>query len=104
MTDLLMTVDDLTITDRFVATRSLTESLAVPALGRGPDRPVHARREPHEMAPGPHDLVLRDLPARSRIQGLPPFHPDFGYLFNSYYEGVAPIPARPTAACVPGPA
>ena len=30
MTDLLMTAGDLTITDRFVATRSLTESLASP--------------------------------------------------------------------------
>jgi len=30
MTDLLMTVGDLTLTDRFFATRSLTESLASP--------------------------------------------------------------------------
>ena len=40
------------------------------------------------MAPGPHHLVLRDVPARPDLTGYRPFHPDFGYLFNSYYEAV----------------
>ena len=88
MTDLLMTVGDLTLTDRFVATRSSDRVLGLPTLGRGPDRPVDARREPHQVAPGPYRLVLRDLPADPALSGLPGFHPDFGFLFNSYYEGV----------------
>jgi ergothioneine biosynthesis protein EgtB len=29
------------------------------------------------------------------LAGYEPFHPDYGYLFNSYYEGVGPRHARP---------
>ena len=34
------------------------------AVGRGPDGPVDARREPDEVAPRAHDVVLRDVRAR----------------------------------------
>ena len=41
------------------------------------------------MAPGPHHLVLRDLPALARRStGTGCSIPTYGYLFNSYYEGV----------------
>ena len=33
------------------------------------------------------------------LPGYEPFHPDFGYLFNSYYEAVGDRHPRPTAAC-----
>ena len=36
------------------------------AGARGPGRPVDARRQPDQVAPGPHHLVLRDLRARPR--------------------------------------
>ena len=52
------------------------------AVGRGPDRPVDARREPDQVAPGPHHLVLRDLPARCRI-----------------CPGYRAVPSRLTATC-----
>ena len=44
------------------------------ALARRPDRAVHARRQPGEVAPRAHDLVLRDLPAAAapaRLRPLP---------------------------------
>ena len=42
------------------------------ALGRGPGAPVDARREPDQVAPRAHELVLRDLRARGAVAGLPP--------------------------------
>ena len=45
------------------------------AVAGGPDRPVDARRQPDQVAPGPHHLVLRDVrarPARRRLRALPP--------------------------------
>ena len=44
-------------------------------LARGPARPVHAGREPDQVAPRPHDLVLRDLRAgalRARLRAVRP--------------------------------
>src|SRR5581483_1367194 len=38
-------------------------------------RPVHARREPHEVAPGAHLLVLRDLRPLLGPPRLPPLPP-----------------------------
>ena len=35
-------------------------------------RPVDARRQPDQVAPGPYDLVLRDVPARTRSLRLSP--------------------------------
>ncbi len=56
---------------------------------RGLPGPVDARRQPGEMAPGAHDLVLRDIRAGRRLRrAIEPFHPAFGYLFNSYYNAV----------------
>ena len=42
-----------------------------PPVPRGPDRPVDARRQPDQMAPGAHLVVLRDVPARTRSRRLP---------------------------------
>ena len=64
------------------------------ALGRGLRGPVDARREPGEVAPRAHDLVLRDLRARAARARLPPFDPAFRVLFNSYYNARGrPAPA-----------
>ena len=42
-----------------------------PARRRGPDRAVDARRQPDEVAPRPHDVVLRDVRARRARRRLP---------------------------------
>ncbi len=41
------------------------------ALGRGPVHPVDARRQPDQVAPGAHHLVLRDRAAAAACDGLP---------------------------------
>ena len=95
MTDLLMTVDDLTITDRFVATRSLTESLASPLSAEDqtvqsmPDVSPTKWHRAHTTWFFETFLLVPDL------AGYRPFHPAFGYLFNSYYEGVGARYPRP---------
>src|SRR6056297_1474839 len=53
--------------------RPRPESLSVRHTGAGGLRgAVHARRQPHEMAPRSHQLVLRALPAAGAPAGLRP--------------------------------
>ena len=47
------------------------------------------------MASGAYHLVLRAIPARQHCPGYQPFHPDYAYLFNSYYVSAGPRHARP---------
>ena len=88
MTDLMLAVGGLTVTDRFVATRSLTESLASPLSAEDqtvqsmPDVSPTKWHRAHTTWFFETFLLIPGLP------GYRPFHPDFGYLFNSYYEGV----------------
>ena len=88
MTDLLMTVGDLTITDRFVATRSLTESLASPLSAE--DQTVQSMPDvsPTKWHRAHTTWFFETFLLTPTLKGYRPFHPDFGYLFNSYYEGV----------------
>ena len=88
MTDLLMTVGDLTITDRFVATRSLTESLASPLSAE--DQTVQSMPDvsPTKWHRAHTTWFFETFLLIPSLKGYRPFHPDFGYLFNSYYEGV----------------
>ena len=53
-----------TLHERYPAVRTATVGAGRAALAGGPARPVDAGREPHQVAPRPHDLVLRDLRAR----------------------------------------
>ncbi len=88
MTDLLMTVGDLTITDRFVATRSLTESLASPLSAE--DQTVQSMPDvsPTKWHRAHTTWFFETFLLIPSTTGYEPFHPAFGYLFNSYYEGV----------------
>ncbi len=88
MTDLLMTAGDLTITDRFVATRSLTESLASPLSAE--DQTVQSMPDvsPTKWHRAHTTWFFETFLLIPGLDGYRPFHPDFGYLFNSYYEGV----------------
>ena len=49
----------------------LHRALAEPSVGRGPDGPVDARRQPDQVASGAHDLVLRDVRAAAARARLP---------------------------------
>jgi ergothioneine biosynthesis protein EgtB len=88
MTDLLMTVGDLTITDRFFATRSLTESLASPLSAE--DQTVQSMPDvsPTKWHRAHTTWFFETFLLTPGLEGYRPFHPDYGYLFNSYYEGV----------------
>ena len=88
MTDLLMTVGDLTLTDRFFATRSLTESLASPLSAE--DQTVQSMPDvsPTKWHRAHTTWFFETFLLIPSLGGYRPFDPEYGYLFNSYYEGV----------------
>ena len=83
-----MSVGDLTTTDRFVATRSLTESLASPLSAE--DQTVQSMPDvsPTKWHRAHTTWFFETFLLAPGLKGYQPFHPDYGYLFNSYYEGV----------------
>ena len=88
MTDLLITGDHLTLTDRFLATRSLTESLASSLSAE--DQTVQSMPDvsPTKWHRAHTTWFFETFLLTPSLHGYELFHPDFGYLFNSYYEGV----------------
>jgi len=88
MTDLLTTVGGLTITDRFFATRSMTESLASPLTAE--DQTVQSMPDvsPTKWHRAHTTWFFETFLLVPSLAGYRPFHPEYGYLFNSYYEGV----------------
>jgi ergothioneine biosynthesis protein EgtB len=88
MTDLLITGDHLTLTDRFLATRSLTESLASSLSAE--DQTVQSMPDvsPTKWHRAHTTWFFETFLLTPSLEGYELFHPDFGYLFNSYYEGV----------------
>ncbi len=88
MTDLLMAKDQLTLSDRFVATRSLTESLASPLSAE--DQTVQSMPDvsPTKWHRAHTTWFFETFLLQTGLKGYRCFHPDFGFLFNSYYEGV----------------
>jgi ergothioneine biosynthesis protein EgtB len=88
MTDLLITVGDLTITDRFAATRSLTESLASPLSAE--DQTVQSMPDvsPTKWHRAHTTWFFETFLLAPSLAGYRPFDSEYGYLFNSYYEGV----------------
>ena len=59
------------LAERLRRTRAADRAAGGAAGSRGPGRPVDARRQPDQVAPGPHHLVLRDLRARPAPARLP---------------------------------
>jgi ergothioneine biosynthesis protein EgtB len=88
MTDLLMAEDLLTLADRFVATRSLTESLASPLSAE--DQTVQSMPDvsPTKWHRAHTTWFFETFLLERGQEGYRCFHPDYGFLFNSYYEGV----------------
>jgi ergothioneine biosynthesis protein EgtB len=88
MTDLLTTSAARTITDRFFATRALTESLAAPLSAE--DQTVQSMPDvsPTKWHRAHTTWFFETFLLAARVEGYQPVHPAYGYLFNSYYEGV----------------
>jgi ergothioneine biosynthesis protein EgtB len=93
MADLLMTVDDRMLTDRFLHSRALTEALAAPLSAE--DQTVQSMPDvsPTKWHRAHTTWFYETFLLAPTVKEYQPFHPAYGYLFNSYYEGVgAPYP------------
>lgn len=88
MTDLLTPQGELTLADRFVATRSLTESLASPLSAE--DQTVQSMPDvsPTKWHRAHTTWFFETFLLQPSLKGYGCFHPEFSFLFNSYYEGV----------------
>jgi len=88
MSDLLTTTGDRTIVDRFFATRALTESLAAPLTAE--DQTVQSMPDvsPTKWHRAHTTWFFETFLLAPNLPGYQSFHPAYGYLFNSYYEGV----------------
>ncbi len=88
MADLLTTVDDQQLADRFDATRRLTEVLAAPLSAE--DQTVQSMPDvsPTKWHRAHTSWFFETFLLVPSLPGYEVFHPDFGFLFNSYYEGV----------------
>ena len=66
-----------------------------PPGDRGLRRPVDARRQPGQVAPGPYELVLRDRSCSSPAgPATAASRRQYAYLFNSYYNALGERIAR----------
>src|SRR5450631_3688923 len=88
MADLLTTVDDRMLAERFDATRRLTEALAASLSAE--DQTVQSMPDvsPTKWHRAHTSWFFETFLLAPKLPGYQPFHPAYGYLFNSYYEGV----------------
>ena len=103
MADLLTSVDDRLLAERFVATRRLTEALAAPLSAE--DQTVQSMPDvsPTKWHRAHTSWFFETFLLVPSLPGYEVFHPDFGFLFNSYYEGVGPRYPRPQRGLVSRP-
>jgi len=88
MTDLQMTTDDPVLAEHFAATRQLTEVLAAPLSSE--DQTVQSMPDvsPTKWHRAHTSWFFETFLLVPLLPGYEVFHPAFGYLFNSYYDGV----------------
>jgi ergothioneine biosynthesis protein EgtB len=88
MADLLTSVDDQVLAERFAATRRLTEELAAPLSAE--DQTVQSMPDvsPTKWHRAHTSWFFETFLLTASLTGYEVFHPEFGFLFNSYYEGV----------------
>jgi ergothioneine biosynthesis protein EgtB len=88
MTDVLTSVADQTLAERYFATRALTESLASPLSAE--DQTVQSMPDvsPTKWHRAHTTWFFETFLLEPRQPGYQLFHPEYGFLFNSYYEGV----------------
>ena len=103
MTDLLAGVGSRSLTDRFFATRMLTESLADRLTAE--DQTVQSMPDvsPTKWHRAHTTWFFETFLLEPRQPGYRLFHPDYGYLFNSYYEGVGARYPRPDRGLISRP-
>ncbi len=94
MADLLTNMDEQLLAQRFVATRSHTEALARPLSAE--DQTVQSMLEvsPTKWHRAHTAWFFETFLLIPGLDGYRPFHPDYGFLFNSYYEAIGPRFAR----------
>ena len=88
MADLLARVEDRMLAERLVATRSLTEDLAGPLSAE--DQTVQSMPDvsPTKWHRAHTSWFFETFLLVPGLAGYRQFHPDYGYLFNSYYQAV----------------
>ncbi|MGD0880847.1 MAG: ergothioneine biosynthesis protein EgtB [Acidimicrobiales bacterium] len=103
MADLLTTVDDQMLAERFDATRRLTERLAAPLSAE--DQTVQSMPDasPTKWHRAHTSWFFETFLLTPSLAGYEVFHPGFRYLFNSYYVGVGDRFPRPDRGLVSRP-
>ena len=103
MSDLLTTVDDQVLAERFEATRRLTEALAAPLSAE--DQTVQSMPDvsPTKWHRAHTSWFFETFLLTPSLPGYELFHPDFGFLFNSYYVGVGDRYPRPDRGLISRP-
>ena len=88
MGDVLTGLDGRTLLARYRAVRDLTEMLAEPLSAE--DQTVQSMPDvsPTKWHRAHTSWFFETFLLVPLVPGYRPYHPDFGYLFNSYYEGV----------------
>ena len=92
--ELSTALDHETLAARFGETRALTESLAEPLSAE--DQTVQSMPDvsPTKWHRAHTSWFFETFLLAPRLSDYQPFHPAYGFLFNSYYEGVGARHAR----------
>jgi ergothioneine biosynthesis protein EgtB len=87
---MVRSVPDGTLAQRYCEVRSLTEALAAPLSPE--DQTVQSMPDvsPTKWHRGHTTWFFEEFVLGPHDPSYEPFHPDYGYLFNSYYETVGP--------------
>ena len=95
MTTITAVADREALRTRFHAIRSFTEALAAPL--RPEDQVVQSMPDvsPTKWHRAHTTWFFETFLLEPALTGYAPFDPDYGYLFNSYYEAVGPRHPRP---------
>jgi ergothioneine biosynthesis protein EgtB len=103
MSDLLTTVDDQVLAERFEATRRLTEELAAPLSAE--DQTVQSMPDvsPTKWHRAHTSWFFETFLLAPSLPSYELFNPGFGFLFNSYYLGAGPRYPRPDRGLVSRP-
>ncbi|HVC68223.1 MAG TPA: ergothioneine biosynthesis protein EgtB [Acidimicrobiales bacterium] len=103
MADLLTTLDDRTLVERFAVTRRLTEELAAPLSAE--DQTVQSMPDvsPTKWHRAHKSWFFETFLLQPSLPGYEIFHPGYAFLFNSYYEGAGPRYPRPDRGLVTRP-